>query len=99
VSEEQTKGTGFAVERSRIDEQEDKAESKQMWRTTAQVGAVGLEMGIAVAVGYLIGNWVDGKFDTTPLFGLIGLGVGVGAAGKALWRTARILNKQDQDST
>ncbi len=87
-------GTGFAAERSRIDEQEDKGESRKMFRTAAQVGAVGLEMGIAVAVGYFLGNWIDGKLDTTPLFGLLGLGAGVGAAGKALWRTARKLSKE-----
>lgn len=65
-----------------------------MWRTAAQVGAVGLEMGIAVAVGFFLGNWLDGWLDTTPIFGLLGLGAGVGAAGKALWRTARTLKKE-----
>lgn len=91
-------GYGIAPERWRIDEQEDRAERKKMWRTAAQVGAVGLEMGIAVALGYLAGAWVDGKLGTSPTFGLIGLAAGVGAAGNALWRTARKLTK-DQDPT
>lgn len=89
---------GFAPERWFIDEPEDRAESKKMLRTAAQVGAVGLEMGIAVAVGYFAGAYVDGKLGTSPTFGLIGLVAGIGAAGNALWRTARKLSK-DQDLT
>ena len=59
----------------------------------AQVGAVGLEMGLAVAIGYVCGAWLDEKFGTAPYLGLVGLLAGVGAAGKALWSTARKLNK------
>jgi len=83
--------------RKRIGEKEDKAETRRQLRTATRVGAVGLEMGIAVAVGFLLGNWLDGKFDTTPYLGLIGLLLGVGAAGKALWRTARKLEEKNED--
>ena len=82
-------------ERCRIGEKEDKAEARRMWRKTAQVGAVGLEMGFAVAIGYLGGSYLDTLFDTAPYIGLAGLLAGVGAAGKALWNTARKL-KDDQ---
>jgi len=60
-----------------------------MWRKAARFAAVGLEMGLAVFLGYLGGAWLDSKFDTEPVLGLIGLLAGVGAAGKALWDTAR----------
>jgi len=66
-----------------------------MRRTAVTVGAVGLEMGFAVAIGYFIGAWLDGKFGTTYL-GLLGLFVGVGAAGKALWDLARKLKKSEE---
>ena len=68
-----------------------------MWRKTAEVGAVGLEMGIAVAIGYFLGNYLDGKFDTAPYLGLAGLFLGIGAAGKALWRIARKLREDDPE--
>jgi F0F1-type ATP synthase assembly protein I len=53
-------------------------------------------MGIAVAVGYLGGNWLDGQWGTSPYLGLIGLLLGVGAAGKALWSTARKMQKDEE---
>jgi ATP synthase protein I len=64
-----------------------------MLRTAGRVGAVGLEMGLAVAIGYFVGAWLDGRFGTTPVLGLVGLLLGVAAAGKALWSTARKLSK------
>lgn len=70
-----------------------------MWRKAAQVGAVGMEMGIAVAVGYFGGAWLDSKFGTAPYLGMVGLVAGVGAAGKALWDTARRVNRETKDQT
>ncbi len=66
-----------------------------MWRSATRVGAVGIEMGLAVGFGALGGAWLDDKFDTSPILGIIGLLIGIGAAGKALWDTAKRLN-QDQ---
>jgi F0F1-type ATP synthase assembly protein I len=64
-----------------------------MWRQAVDVGAVGIEMGAAVFIGYVAGDWLDGKYDTSPYLGLTGLLVGVAAAGNALWNTARKMNK------
>lgn len=92
-------GACWSWEGSRIGEKDEKAEARQMWRQAAQVGAVGMEMGIAVAVGYFGGAWLDSKFGTAPYLGLVGLLVGVGAAGKALWNTARRVTKEGRDQT
>ncbi len=71
-----------------------------MWRKAARFAAVGLEMGLAVALGYLGGAWLDGKLGTAPIFGLVGLLLGVGAAGKALWDTARkAMKDQEEEET
>ena len=80
-------------ERCRIGSDDDKAEARQLWRTAGRVGAVGIEMGIAVAIGHLGGVWLDGRFGTAPVLGLVGLLLGIAAAGKALWSTARKLKK------
>ena len=50
---------------------------------------IGLEMGGCVAVGYLIGSWVDGKFATSPWGMYFFLAAGIGAAAKGLMRTYR----------
>jgi hypothetical protein len=84
---------GLGQARCSIGADDDRAEARQLWRTAGRVGAVGLEMGISVAIGYFAGAWLDGKFDTAPVLGYVGLALGIGAAGKALWSTARKLNK------
>ncbi len=68
-----------------------------MIRTAFRVGAVGIEMGVAVLIGYLGGNWLDERFDIAPICGLIGLGLGIGAAGKALWNTTRRVRRDEID--
>ena len=64
-----------------------------MWRTAGRVGAIGIEMGISVAIGGLGGAWLDEKFGTAPVLGIVGLLLGIAAAGRALWSTARKLSK------
>ncbi len=75
--------------------QNDKAEARQMWHKAAGVGAVGIEMGFVVAIGLFGGNYLDRWLDTKPIFVLVGAAVGVLAAGKALWRTAKQMRKDE----
>jgi F0F1-type ATP synthase assembly protein I len=60
-----------------------------MWRIAAETGAVGIEIAVAIAIGYLGGRWLDNRFHSTPWLTWIGFGAGVGAAIKAIHRTAR----------
>jgi ATP synthase protein I len=53
------------------------------------VGSLGLEMGLAVLVGWWFGQWLDSRFDTGPYLMLLFLGFGIAAAFKALFRAAR----------
>ena len=53
------------------------------------VGSLGLEMGLAVLVGWWIGHWLDSRFETGPYLMLLFLGFGIAAAFKALFRAAR----------
>jgi F0F1-type ATP synthase assembly protein I len=64
-----------------------------MWRTAALTGAVGIEVAVAVAIGYFGGDWLDGKFHSTPWLKWIGFGAGIGAAIKALVRVTRDYKK------
>jgi ATP synthase protein I len=56
-------------------------EQKQMWKLAGRYGAVGIEFGIAILLGYLVGAWLDEQAGTEPylmvLFVLLGAGAGV----------------------
>ena len=64
-------------------------EARKQLRETANVGAVGLEMGLAVTVGYFLGRWLDGRFETTPYLTYFFLFIGIAAGFKGLYRAAR----------
>jgi F0F1-type ATP synthase assembly protein I len=64
-----------------------------MLQIAGTTGAVGLEIALAVAVGYLGGQYLDEKLGTTPWLKWIGFVGGVGAAIKALVRVNRSYKK------
>lgn len=64
-------------------------DSRKQWRDAGQYSAVGLEMGIAVAMGFFAGNWADGRFGTEPWLTALGVFFGLGAAAKAVLRVYR----------
>ena len=75
-------------------------EAKKMWAIAANTGAVGLEISLAIGIGYFGGRYLDGKLGTAPWLGWIGFAAGIGAGIKALIRVARDYQKSldnDQD--
>jgi len=42
----------------------------------------------AVALGYFVGKWLDGKFDTEPWLTIVGFLLGVATGIKAMWEKA-----------
>lgn len=66
-----------------------------MWRIAGTTGAVGIEIAVAIAIGYLGGNYLDHRFGTHPWLSYVGFAIGLGAAVKALMRVARAY-KRDQ---
>lgn len=64
-------------------------ESKIFWRQAGNTGAVGLEIAIALVIGYFGGQYLDGKFGTSPWLTWLGFAVGIGAGIKALVRVSR----------
>ncbi|HPQ68696.1 MAG TPA: AtpZ/AtpI family protein [bacterium] len=63
----------------------------------ATVGAVGLEMGFSVVIGYLVGHYLDKWLDTEPVFTIIWIGFGLGAAAKALIMTYKRAKKVGEE--
>ena len=75
-------------------------EAKKMWAIAGSTGAVGLEISIAIGIGYFGGRYLDGKLGTAPWLAWIGFAAGVGAGVKALIRVVRTYQKSlenDQD--
>jgi len=75
---------------------------KKMWRNALRYSAVGMEMGIAVGIGYGAGWWLDKKFGTEPYLMLLMLLFGVAAGFKAIIdaakRSSREAEAEEDDS-
>ncbi len=56
-----------------------------------QLGAasIGIEMGVSVVIGYLLGSWLDGKADSKPWFTMGCLLLGIAAGFFSLYKHAR----------
>jgi ATP synthase protein I len=72
-------------------------ETKKLWRIAGSTGAVGIEVAVAIAIGYLGGHWLDGKLHTSPWLTIVGFVAGIGAAIKALVRVTRAYQKKDAE--
>lgn len=65
-----------------------------MWALASRYSAVGIEMAAAVAIGAVAGNWVDERYHSSPWGLLVGFGIGLGAAIKAVARVIRMHNRE-----
>lgn len=73
-------------------------EAKKMWRIAGTTGAVGIEVAVAIVIGYLGGHWLDGKLRTGPWLSIIGFAAGIGAAIKALTRVVGEYKRRNPDN-
>lgn len=65
----------------------------------ASVSSVGLELGLAVVIGWGIGHWLDGKFGTDPFLMILFLLLGLAAGFKGVLRVARQAKRQEAESS
>jgi F0F1-type ATP synthase assembly protein I len=61
------------------------------------LSAVGLEIGLSVAIGALAGYWLDEKLSTGPYLTMVGLLFGVAAAAKRVIEVTRKLSRESND--
>jgi len=64
----------------------------------AKLSSIGLEMGVAVALGWAIGRWLDGRFGTQPWLMLTFLLLGVAAGFKGVYAAAREAVQRTRDA-
>jgi F0F1-type ATP synthase assembly protein I len=72
-------------------------EIKKMWAAGGSIGAVGLEISLAIGIGYFGGRYLDGRLGTAPWLAWIGFAAGVGAGIKALIRVVRTYQESLKD--
>ncbi len=58
--------------------------------------SVGLELGISVLVGLVVGDWLDRRLGTKPWLLLLFLGFGMAAGFRSVYRLLRDLNAQER---
>ena len=51
--------------------------------------SIGIEMGLAVVVGWALGQWLDDRWGTQPFLMIAGLLLGAAAGFKGVFRAAR----------
>ena len=59
------------------------------------VASVGIEMGVAIGFGWWIGSKFDEWLETGPWLMYVFLALGIAAAFRGLWRTARKYGPKD----
>jgi F0F1-type ATP synthase assembly protein I len=50
------------------------------WRAALRLVGIGWYIAGCIVLGIVAGLWLDGKFNSTPWFTLVGLGAGLAAA-------------------
>ena len=84
---------------ARIDERpkKDAAETARKFWRAASLASIGIEMGVAVVLGWWIGQLLDRKLGTEPWLMIVFVLFGVGAAFKAIVREARRIQTESKE--
>lgn len=64
-------------------------DQKTMWKLAGRFSAVGLELGIAVFLGWLLGNYLDKAWKTQPYLTIVFVILGAIAGFRGLYRVVR----------
>lgn len=60
-------------------------------------GTVGLELALSIMLGLFVGRWLDEKFGTGNWLTIIGVGYGVAAGVRALYRAAKQATREAEE--
>ena len=70
---------------------------KKAIKTVGILSTVGMAMAFAIAIGALAGYYADRWLGTAPLFLLIGIGLGIGAAFRNLFVLTKRARREEND--
>jgi ATP synthase protein I len=66
---------------------------KQEYKAIGSFGTLGLEIVLSILFGAYAGYWLDNRFGTKPWLMALGFFFGLGAAGKAVQRSLKQMQK------
>ncbi len=75
------------------------ADEPSPWRSLAMLASVGMTFVVATAGATIGGYFLDRWLGTTPWFTLIGIGVGVAAGFRGLFRSVKRAERQERDGS
>jgi ATP synthase protein I len=67
---------------------------QQNWKAFTRPASIGLEFCLSVLVGLFGGRWLDNKLGTSHWLTFIGLGFGIAAGYRAIYRATVAANRQ-----
>jgi F0F1-type ATP synthase assembly protein I len=74
------------------------AEDPRPWRRYLRFSSLGIELGLAVVLGLMGGQWLDKQFGTAPWLLLAGLLIGLAAGFRGMLRALKGLSAPPPDS-
>lgn len=77
IPDDNTTGEKDVVIEDTSSPEEDKAIRAQSIQTFGKFSTIGLHLLFAVLIGYVIGHWIDEKFDIYPVMTLFWIGCGL----------------------
>jgi hypothetical protein len=66
------------------------------YEALGRYGTIGLELILSILFGFFGGRWLDGKLGTHGWLTWIGFGFGVAAGFRAIWDTAKRLQRETE---
>jgi ATP synthase protein I len=75
------------------------AEEPSPWRSLGMLASVGITFVVATAGATIGGYYLDRWLGTTPWFTLIGIGVGVAAGFRDLFRSIKAAEKDERNGS
>ena len=67
------------------------------WKGIGKYSTVGLDLALSVLVGLLGGRWLDRKLGTGHWLTMVGLGFGIAAGARAVWRALQSANREAEE--